>query len=274
MQKTVGFVLFENFFQKRDIGSSRIRGHWVIEKMEEAELFCQGKEYKVIIFQKAYWKEMARAFKGKKLLDICDPDWLDGAEVVAFAKEMDYITTSTEKLAEDLRKMVDCPVQCVPDRINLESLPPRKHHQGTAKKIAWFGYAHNSDVLEPALDKIKELGLELTVISEGIYRTSECPTVNVKYDSKTVDEELLKCDFVLLPGKKGGRFPYKSENKTEQAWALGLPVAKTPEDMDRFMDGMEREIESLKNWEYIQTNCDVRKSVDEYRKIIDSIQKV
>ena len=89
----IGWVLFGNFHQKKDIGSSRIRGKWVIEHMD-AEEFVQGKKYDTIIFQKTYWKEMARVFKGVKILDICDPDWLDGAEIINFCKDIDAVTVA------------------------------------------------------------------------------------------------------------------------------------------------------------------------------------
>jgi len=69
-----------NFLQnnegRKDIGSSRIRGEWLANNCGDTEIFIQGKAYDVVIYQKAYWVEHAKLFKGIKILDLCDPDWL------------------------------------------------------------------------------------------------------------------------------------------------------------------------------------------------------
>lgn len=271
--KTVGFVLFENYLQRKNIGSSRIRGHWLIDRMAEAEEFVQGKLYDTIIFQKVYWKEMARAFKGKKILDICDPDWLDGFEIVSFAKEMDAVTVPTEAMKEAMSKFVDCPIYVIPDRILLQEMVPPKVHEGKAKKVAWFGYSHNMDILDQTLPTLRKKGLELIVISDGTFRTSECKVENVKWEAESWQEEIQKADFCILPEKLVGRALFKSPNKTHQAWALGMPVAKTPEDIDRFMDAEERTKEAEKNLAWVKENGDVSKSVEELRAVIQSIKK-
>jgi len=272
--KKIGFVLFENYLQRKDIGSSRIRGHWLLEKMPEAELFIQGKEYETIIFQKVYWKEMARAFKGKKILDICDPDWLDGHEVVSFLKEMDAVTVPTEKLKEAISKFTDRPIYVIPDRIQTEKMPSRKiHTNGQAKKIVWFGYSHNMDILDQCLFKIKKLGLTLKVISDGNYNSGECSVENIRWNAETWQDDIKDADFALLPEKLFGRGIFKSLNKTHQAWMLGLPVAKTQEDMDRLMDPVERQKDADEHYEWAKENCKIEKSVEEMRAVIDSIKK-
>jgi len=270
--KTTGFVTFEQFHQRKDIGSSRIRAHWLIKYMEEAELFMQGKMYDTVIFQKAYWKEAAKEFKCKKILDICDPDWLDGAEIVSFCKYMDAITVPTEALKKELGNMTDKPIHVIMDRIDFETIKEQKKHEGDAKSVAWFGYIGNAErVLEPALMKLKKLGLKLRVISDGNFITNECEIENIKWDIKTVNEEIQKSDFLLLPEVKSGKYIYKSQNKTHQGWALGMPVAKTAEDLERFINGEERQKEATKNYEWMKENCDVRKSVEELREVIKSL---
>jgi len=272
-EKNIGFVLFENYHQRKNIGSSRIRGHWIIKYMEEAELFIQGKEYDTIIFQKVYWKEMAREFKGKKILDICDPDWLEGAELVGFMKEMDAITVPTEKLKEVICQMTDKPVFVIPDSIDFEILPIPKKHQGRAKKVVWFGYSHNMDVLDPTLMKLNKMGLTLKVISDGSYNSSECKIENVRWNEETWIKEIQDADFCLLPEKIGGKWLFKSPNKTHQSWALGMPVAKTPEELEKFMSEEEREKESKEKYKWVLENCDVKKSIEKLREIINLIKK-
>ena len=256
----IGFILFEAFHQRKNIGSSRIRGHWIMKYLNKikgvvAEPLIQGKKYDVIVFQKVYWKEMARAFDGIKIFDICDPDWLDGAEIISMIKEMDIITCSTQPLKEALEKTVDKPVYVIPDGEDFEILPPPKKHEGKAKKIVWFGYSHNLEVLNQTYSKIRQLGLTLKVITDGQLNCGECAVENVKWYIETVDKEIQECDFALIPESIKGKNIYKSKNKTVHAWSLGLPVAKTPIDMDKFMDGEERQKESeLRYKEVIENN--------------------
>lgn len=269
-----GFCLFENFHQKKHIGSSRIRGRWVMQKMRDAEEFVQGKDYDSVVYQKTYWREHARMFHGKKVLDICDPDWLDGVELVSFVKNVDAITVPTVPLKTDIERMTDKPVFLIPDRILFDGFPERKKHFGTAKKVGWFGYSHNVSTLDPALVKIKKMGLTLVVISNANLQSTECEIENISWSEETVYKNLQTVDFVLLPDYLKGRGVYKSQNKTELSWALGLPVAKTPQDMDRFMDGLERENESKEKSSWARKECDVTKSAEEMQAVLDSIQKV
>lgn len=266
-------MLFEAYLQRKNIGSSRIRGHWLIDEMPEAEALVQGRDYETIIFQKVYWKEMARAFKGKKILDICDPDWLDGFEIVSFLKEMDAVTVPTEAMKESIQKFTNLPIFVIPDRVKMSDMNPPKKHHGKATKVVWFGYSHNSDVLDPTLMSLKKLGLTLKIISDGTYMTSECKVENVKWDALTWQDEIQDADFCLIPEKLSGRAIFKSQNKTHQAWALGMPVAKTLQDLERFMDGEERQKEADKNFQWMQENGDVKKSVEEMRQVIQSITK-
>lgn len=271
--KKIGFVLFENYWQRKDIGSSRIRGHWIIKYMPNSELFIQGKQYDAIIFQKAYWKEMAREFKGVKIFDICDPDWLDGTELVSFMKEMDAITVPTENLKKALSEMTDKPIYVIQDSIDFEIMNKPKEHKERAKKVAWFGYSHNFDVLDPTLLKLRKLGLTLKVISDGSYNSSECTIENVKWNKDTWQNELQDADFCLLPEKLAGRWLFKSQNKTHQALALGLPVAKNAQDLERFMEAEERTKEIEEKYKWIRENCDVKKAAERMLEIINSIKK-
>ena len=266
----IGMCLFENYHQRKDIGSSRIRGHWIIEELNkqghDAECFIQGSDYDVVVYQKCYWKEHMRAFKGLKILDICDPDWLDGAEIVSILKEIDIVTVSSEKLKEELEKFSDKPVHVISDGVKKKKSV--KKHTGRAKKICWFGYSGNLSLIEPALVKIKKLGLTLKIISDGNFNTSVCKVENIKWDIETVEDEMLECDMCLLPDGLMGRFLYKSQNKTYESWSLGLPVVKTPDDLERFMDGTERAIESRKRLREVNEKYLVKRSAKKLIEII------
>lgn len=272
----IGFVLFENYFQRKGIGSSRIRGRWVIKYLNRiegvtAEEFVQGKEYDVVVFQKAYWKELAKEFTGMKILDICDPDWLDGADVVSFCRHMDAVTVPTEEMKTAIERFTDTPVFVVPDGEDFETLPSPKVHEGTAKTVLWYGYSHNMDVLDGTYDIIKKHGLTLKVVTDGRLNTSECQVENVRWDEETCDYEYQGADFALFPQKKSGRAKFKSDNKTIHAWSLGLPVARTESDMVRFMNETERIIDSEIRYREAKENHDVKKSAQALYDVIVNI---
>lgn len=273
--KKIGIVLFEAYHQQRNTASSRIRGHWLIKYWPEAEAFIQGKDYETVIYQKAYWKEHARAFKGKKILDICDPDWLDGIPTAEFMALMHAITVPTEALKEAIEKFTDTPVYVIKDRLDLDTLPPQKKDSGEkAKTAVWFGYHHNIHVLDPALDIIASNGLILKAISNGTLNSGECKIENIRWEPETVNAEIQKADFAILPQPTTGRHRYKSDNKERLAIALGLPVAKTSQDVKRFTDPDEREKEMLEKYPHTPDqwkDFDVRTSVEEMKAVIESI---
>ncbi len=273
MKLKTGFVLFQDYHQKANIGSSRIRGKWLIDKMKGAEEFVQGNKYDVIIFQKTYWKEMARQFKGVKILDICDPDWLDGAEVINFIEEMDAVVVPTEIMRKRLSGMTKVPIHIIPDRVNLETLPKLKVHKGRAKSCVWFGYIHNAHVLDGVGFKVKKNNLLLKIISNGTYNFKECSVKNIKWEQETVDAELRKADIALLPRMLKGRDEYKSNNKTIHSWAIGLPVATNPKELDLFMDEEERTKECKKRRKEVEEDYDVKLSVKEYETLIKDLIK-
>ena len=264
----VGILLFEQYHQMKSAGSSRIRGRWIIDNWDEAEQFQQGMDYNVLIYQKVFWKEHARGFKGLKILDLCDPDWLDGMEVVNFLKDVDVITCSSKRLKESVGMFTDKPVYFIPDRIDLTTLPKPKVHKGKAKKCVWFGYFHNIEMLEQAYHKIKQENMTLKVISNGNLNIRECNIENVKWEETTVNDEIQEADFVLMPEYKTGRFEYKSNNKIVYSWALGLPVVTNPEEFEKFMNEEERIKESEKRLKEVKEKYDVKLSVEEFKKII------
>ena len=262
---------------KDSVGSSRIRGDWICKYWDECELYSTGKSYDVLIFQKSYWQDMVKRFKGIKIFDICDPDWLDHRPVVEIIRNCDGVVTSSEALAKQIRKfdIGGKPVLCIPDRVDLEwSKPVHGEHKGTAKSCVYFGYSNNANVvLDATVDPLRNMGIELTVISDQPYHSADH---FVKYDADTVNEELVKHDFILLPNAPSSnyRFKFKSNNKTVQAWALGMPVVHDGEDLKRFMKGEEREMERVLRLKEVKEKWDVRMSVVEWKLFIKELIEI
>lgn len=280
----IGIFSFESFEnrQKDSVGSSRIRCTWLMNHWPEAEPYKIGKKYGVIIFQKVYFPRLFKEFDGIKILDICDPDWLEGKAVKESIDLCDAVTTSSQALAEFIYKMTDKPVIWIDDRIDLDLHKERKQHVGLAKTAIWYGYHNNHKMIDGTLSTLKRLGLQLTVISDmPYYPTKSVAGVddewlnknvkNFKYDPLTINADLVAGDIVLNPKSDQGKFKFKSENKTHIAWALGMPVAKDAEQLEYFMDPEARQREAEKRLQEIEQEHDVRQSVAQYKELIEKI---
>lgn len=263
------------------VGSSRIRIRWLLPYWPEAEEYVIGKKYSVMIYQKVYWGAMMKAFQGIQILDLADPDWLENKPVFEYVDLVDAVVTSTEALAEYIRKIrPGVLVKCIPDRVYLpEAIPVHGKHEGRLKKLVWFGYSHNSHYLYNTFDQVISKGLELTAISDmpiepTLMYKNKLNIVNVPYSYDTVNKEIVKADAVLMPepfGDEKGK--YKSNNKVLQSWALRMPVVKTPADLERFMSPEAREEEAILRRKEVEEKGSTELSVKEYKELIREIKR-
>lgn len=280
----VGIFSFEAYEnrQKDTVGSSRIRCQWLMNHWPDAEPYKIGKKYDAIIFQKVYFPRLMKEYQGIKILDMCDPDWLDGKAVKESIDLCDAVTTSSQGLQEFISKMTDKPVIWIDDRIDLDLHKERKQHVGLAKTAIWYGYHNNHKMIDGTLSTLQRLGLELTVISDmPYYPTKSVAGVeeewllknikNIKYDPNCINADLISGDIVMNPKSDQGKFKFKSENKTHIAWALGMPVAKDAEQLEYFMDPEARQRESVKRLQEVAELHDVKLSVKQYQDLIAQI---
>ena len=273
----IGLYLFEQFHGRKGLGSSKIRGHWLAEKWDDAEIFIMGKKYDTIIYQKVYHIDHAKLFKGLKILDLCDPDWLHWAyRTKEMIEEIDIITTSSENLKTAIEQMTDKPVFCIPDRINLESIENIKVHEGDAKSAVWFGYSDNFEVLDSVIPALKKYKLDLIVVSDGMYSVpsafSSVNVTNYKWD-ENAHNNIINGDIALNPQKTKGKWKFKSNNKTLLAWSLGLPVATNSEELELYINENERKNEIKKRSIELVEKWDIKYSVEELKSIIDKYKK-
>lgn len=277
-----GIITFEQFHGKKDVGSSRIRGHWIVKywkqagaDMGDAEVYRYGAHYDVLIFQKAYWPEMAAAFKGVKILDICDPDWFHwGAKFMETLQHVDAVTCSSMELTKVIAHMTDKPVYFIPDRVDLSILPPPKEHYGPTKNAVWFGYKQNFPILHSAVQALARRGMSLTVVSDDVY----VPPIGLKielqnfpWNQSSYLNDILSGDVVLNPTSKTGKWKYKSDNKTSLAKALGMPVVKTDEELALMMTEEDRRKAAEEGLKEAKESLDVKLSVCDYKDVIQEI---
>ncbi len=278
----VRFFTYSQFHGKYDpVGSDYLRVHQLIKYWDEAELYKYGENPDVLIFTKVFIAQdykWPKHFQGIKILDICDPMWFEDANIVETVREMDAVTCSTEALAEFIRQF-HRKVIVIPDRFDLEVIPAPKKHLMHAKTVTWFGYRHNAELLRPALKLIEELNLNLIVIANdnpvelqgNTYREHELYRY-LKYQESTIYDNLLKADFAVLPDGNRPEDQFKSNNKTIKANLVGLPVAKTADEVRLYLDQEERKAWFENSYDIIQSEYDIRKSVEQYKEIIDEIK--
>lgn len=272
-QLRIGMLDMEKYDNRRPdtVGSSRIRGRWMRKYCPEIVEFEDGVPYDVVIYQKAYYKEHMERFKGIKIFDLCDPDWMEGRPITEVLDLVDAVTVPTEPLKAFLGQLTDKPVVVIPDRIDPDvHTPVKEAHTGKARSVVWFGYSTNQVVLEQPVGFLKDRILALAVISDRPYRLAD---INIVYKQETINEELIKHDMVIMPDFKADlRHRFKSPNKTLTSWALKMPVAVSPEDIIRFMDPAERQKEADIRYNEVMENHHVRLSGPQYLQLIEELR--
>jgi hypothetical protein len=274
----VGIVTMERHLGKVNIGSSRIRGEWIAKYWDDAEIFVQGQKYDAIIYQKAYWVEHAKLFKGIKILDVCDPDFMHwGYRVKEMIEECDAVTTSTEALAVAFRQFTDKPVVFIPDRMDLDFHKEKKIHEGRAENVVWYGYSQNFPLLQAALPSVVRLKFKtLIVISDrGFVLPSQfigkIDIINYKWSPRTVNEDIVRGDIVLNPKIDSTHWRFKSNNKTISANLLNMPVAQTDAELAALIEEKPRAEAAEKAYKEAIENYDVKLSVEDYKNLVATL---
>lgn len=285
----IEFFDFAAYHGKADIGSVKIRVDNVLKYWPEASKYRYGSAPKVLIFQKVFISpdyKFPAHYPGIKILDVCDPIHLEGGLIRETVDAMHAITCPTEALAKFIRQLTDKPVVVIPDRFDLSLVPDRKPHEKEAKRVLWFGYRHNASTLKPAMDTIDRLGLHLTVIADDdpmpwqwlVRDRAEAFRSDRRYkyikhkDDEALYNDMQQCDFAILPDGNRPQDKFKSNNKTVKAILAGLPVAKTKEDMERFMQPEAREEFMKQEYNRTKKAYDVRESVRQFKELIATLQ--
>jgi glycosyltransferase involved in cell wall biosynthesis len=281
---SVRFLTYSMFHNKDPVvGSTFIRVNQLMKYWPEAALYKYGENPDVMIFQKvyaAYDYKWPQHFEGIKILDICDPDWMEGLDVAETARAMDAITCPTETMAAFMRQLTDAPVYVVPDRWDIARVKPPKEHTNKAKTVIWFGYSHNADTLKPAMRTINELGLNLMIVSNDdplLYRFDVREHKDYysfhKFKQDEIDGLLRKADFAVLPGDYRPFGKFKSNNKRTKAILAGIPVATDSEELRALVEPENRQKFMLEHYATIKEEYDVRKSVEQMKEIIAEAQR-
>lgn len=266
----IGVYLQRFETQEPFCASDRIRGEWIVKSSDNMELFNPSQNYETVIF---HLPCQAIAKYGKiKILDICDKVWQPNvAKFTEIIKPINAIIVPTEELKKELALITDKPIHVITDGHDFSYYSRRvpNPHKERAKEVVWFGYSENSQCLGPFVNYIKSLGLKLKVICQHRnINPLRHADVFVKWDVNTYIHEISKSDFAILPLNQ----VYKSNNKDITALLCGIPVAKTKEDISRFMIPEERQLEII-NRKNELSKYNIRERSAEYLRIIDEIKK-
>jgi len=278
---TVGIATFSQQCGVRNVASTRIRVRWPLRYWPDAEEFRVGGRYDAVIFQKAYWLEYATQFSGPKILDLCDPDFLeDGPRSIAMMDLSDAVTCSSPALTAHVASLTRTPVSTIPDRVDLEAIGSlRKAHDGPTTTVAWYGNSQNFPMLDLSIDWLLQYGLtQLLVIASPKtpyrlpeYATGRITLTNLAWTDETAFGDLLKADVILNPRSETGIWRFKSNNKTVLAWALGLPVAHDAQELGALMTDESRRREAERRLPEVRATYDVRHTVRDYQRLIAEI---
>jgi len=280
-----GFMTFEAFHGRKNIGGTRLRAHWPIARWNDAgpdigpaALYRFGDKPDVMVYQKVYNFEHAENFDGIKILDLCDPDFLHPAyPVKRMIEACDAVVCCTEALAAAVAGFAgNKPVHVIADHVLDPESAPIKEHKGELKTVSWYGYADNFPALESAVVALKRRGLKLIVVATKPYTPISAPdldVVNYPWSADNWVADFMRADVVINPKLADGRFPFKSDNKTIQAWTVGMPVIDNDADFDRFQTAEQRATEGLARRQWVIENRDVRRHVEQLKEVILSIKK-
>ena len=266
----------------RNSGSARIRAEWVARHWDGAQVYDGSQRlagYDLYVFQKLYLNHPALGWitsvarwrnAGRCLLafDLCDPDWLESPAREYRLQEVlptfDFAATPTEPLRKWLAQWL--PAYKVPDRVDLDEIavigPKREGSNRPKPAPVWAGYAGNVGALDILLPTVERLGLSLRILSKA----QPVPFLDFW-------REILQFDILLNPRPDVAPYSYKSDNKTHIAWALGMPVARTADELERLCDPAERLAEVARRRAEIESEWDVRISVQEWKTIVEHWRK-
>jgi len=261
----------------KDSGSARIRCRWVVNYWHGSDVYDGTQRligYDLYVFQKAYLTDAsrdlikalaARRINGERFriaFDLCDPDHLDSAHLsrmMDVIRYFDFAVTPTEPLAKWLCQYL--PVYVIPDRVDLCDLPvvQRKACEEGRPALVWAGYAGSVGQLLSMREAIDDSAMSLAVLAP------EMPLPFHEFWAK-----VAQFDILLNPRPEVSPWKFKSDNKTVIAWALGIPVARTPDELQRLLDPDERKRDIVQRAFEVARDWTADLSADEWRTVLEN----
>jgi len=278
-----------------EFASARLRGHWIAEQIEGAEVeqfqtidetHTISPAFQHYVFIKAINPDYAKQLHsmGKFVWwDLCDPvHWFTPRETLAVIEHIDGIIFSNDGLREDFEKWIpkhDIPLVTIEDRIKLDHYPRFRQHIETPKpRLIWFGASQNRISIQAALANFARLeangvNVSLTIYddkpSDAIMISGGIPTYHARWSLEAENEVISDHDIALLPPYPGAWGNVKSNNKKLTAYACGLPVSDgiNYNHLYRLCTELEyRQSAAEMGYKTVLNHYDVRQSAQEWKE--------
>ena len=253
--KRVGFVVPKIDTYDKVMSSTRIRCYDIINYLNKkdilSELYKENKEYKIVVFQKAFDQKhiaLARRLNDKGCTTIFD------INVNYLEKKGGAIDYILEKQTINVKKMIKIsstvivPTQYLfnvyskySNNISLieESIPDdffktkKKHLQESQINLLYVGYAIKANelsLIKKALQSLhREFGVKLLLICEEDPKLDIIPYEFRRYDQKKIPKLILEGDIKIAPRDLSNSYNLgHTFTKIAYPMAIGLPVVASP----------------------------------------------
>lgn len=252
----------------RESGSRLWRAEWIARHWDGAAVF-DGTQvmtgYQLFVFQKAYlsdysqsviqriadWRE--RGNPVRIAFDLCDPDFIHDhhrEKLLEALPLIDFATAPTPLLVDWLSQYV--PAYLVPDGIAMEFVKEVHSFSHTpTPTILWAGYKGNVGAVNAIAQTMERLGVRGDILA------LEHPIAFQRFQAK-----VAQYDILLNPRPDGPPYCYKSNNKDLLAWASGVAVAHTGEELEKLLDSRYRLAHVLEGQCMVNEHYRVEHTVD------------
>lgn len=299
--------------QRGYLASSRIRGHWLARYWDECDDFFYPeefnqtseeffrpanqfkilKDYDAVIFNKTYEWKLAKLLKDNNqivIVDMCDPDHLlthsskqRVDDCLKTLEHADCVVVNGREMKKSVSQVFKGLIKIVPDRIDLRSCWPRKYeHKEELKRVVWYGYSENLRVLEPYIEDILKMGIDLTIISDKFFSCLPLPSqfnarkrITFKvWHPETINAQIIAHDAVFI-GSDQDKYlsQFKSNNRAMTAYALKMPVAWDIDDLKKLSTKFAREQNAKEGNYFCRRYHDIRHSVWQYDNLIKKLKR-
>lgn len=201
----------------------------------------------IIFFRTPNNKELQKAKQqgAIAIYDVCDL-WfalMNRKTMELMMNKCDLITTSTQGLKIAIEKKFNKQIIVVPSALDWDYKSKKVKGIKRRNKVAvWTSYGHAFFNLEMIYHNLIDKGIKIKVISSIDFLDRFKYKKNIEFiewDLETVDFEIAKADFMVVPLRDRQANRIKEEHRMLKAWAIGLPCYVTP--MNSYIDFCNRE---------------------------------
>jgi hypothetical protein len=228
--------------------SSRLRVHNIRPYLESSlELPDRYTKDDVLIIQKVHCpNELHKAQSaGAKVVFDCDENYAELKGYAGMLNNADAVTTDTTERKIYLEKYTKRPIYVVPDTLDWDGITRAEDVKNNT--ACWTSYGNNAGFIEGI-----KLPMTLRLITTPDYKnyfTGKCEFV--QWDINTVDDEIRKCEIMVIPLPDNEVTKPKGRHKLLKAWANGVKcyTSAIPDYLESMRDAGVGDKYIVKDWD-------------------------